>query len=169
LIAANNGLALTLLSTFGVDPAAVNQAVDQILPTAGGTALTNYVNAGLLASLEIDFNQLRRAVEREQQNQPNKPSGTDDPVSTVKEDHDRGRVGCGERIRDLLVAAGARARGCGAAVIEVSDVLLTVIGDEQAAAALAGLGVDVITLRSAIEQRDTPDWRNLLRTGWRRP
>ena len=39
LIAANNRLALTLLSTFGVDPAAVNQAVDQILPTAGGPAL----------------------------------------------------------------------------------------------------------------------------------
>jgi hypothetical protein len=114
------------------------------------------VNAALLASLEIDADQLRRAVEREQQNQRNKPSGTDDPVSTVKEDNDRGRLGCGERVRDLLVAASPRARERGAAVIEVSDVLLAVIGDEQAAATLARLGVDVITLRGAIEQRDAP-------------
>jgi hypothetical protein len=39
LIAANSGLAVTVLSTFGVEPAALIHAVDQVLPTAGGPVL----------------------------------------------------------------------------------------------------------------------------------
>jgi ATP-dependent Clp protease ATP-binding subunit ClpA len=39
LIAANNGLAVSVLRTFGVEPAALIHAVDQVLPTAGGPVL----------------------------------------------------------------------------------------------------------------------------------
>jgi len=208
LIAVNNGLAVTVLSTFGFDPAAVNHAINQVFSTAGGpvfarrergwpethgsiddwlpmpprqsvrrlllnaagaadiaerseitvldlvAAFINYVNVALLASLEIDADQLRMAVEREHQNQWRKPFGLDGPVPMIEGDDDGRRVGCGERVHSLLMAAGGRARERGAAVIEVNDVLLALVSDEEAVATLRRLGVDVIALRGAIERRD---------------
>lgn len=217
MVAANNGLAIRVLSSFGVEPAAIVQAVDQLFPTAGGpvlarrergfpqtdwsiddwlpmppsdslrrllvnaagaadlgertevelpdllSAITSYVNAGLLTDLGIDAEGLRTAVERDRQKskapRPVEPVPTPGQTPSVrvvrieKVDDER-QVGCGEHARGLLKAAGARTLKRGGAAIEVSDLLLVLASDEQTSPRLASLGVDVIALRAAIERHD---------------
>ena len=217
IVAANNGVAIRVLSSFGVEPVAIVQAVDELFPTAGGpvlarrergfpqtdrsiddwypmpasdslrrllvtaagaadfakrtelelpdllSAMTNYVSAGLLAGLGIDAEGLRTAVQSDRQN--SKGPRSDEPVPTaglagsvrvvsIEVVDDERPVGCGERVRGLLEAAGARTLKRGGAAIEVSDVLLVLARDEQTSATLASLGVDVIALRAAIERHD---------------
>ncbi len=127
------------------------------------SAITNYVNAGLLAELGIDPDGLRTAVERERQR--SKAPKPDEPVATapitqsvrivsIEEVDDERQVGCGEHVRGLLTAAGACTLKPGGATIEVSDLLLVLASEEQTAATVASFGVDVTALRAAIERPD---------------
>lgn len=55
-------------------------------------------------------------------------------------------------IRRLLAAAGGRAVGDGRTEFGISDLLASMADDEEAASALASLGVDVDAMREAIER-----------------
>ena len=214
LIAVNNGLAARVLSAFGVEPVALNHAVDQLLPTAGGPILarrdrgfpqtgepiddwlpmppslslrrllisaagaadiavrseidvldllagiTDFANAALLASLGIDDEQLRRAVQH-RWNEQRKPLVLDSRAragrTRIEGDDDGRRVVCGQRVRGLLTAAGTGALERGGAVLEISDLLLALTLDQETAVTLSGLGVDVIALRGALERRNPSD------------
>ena len=52
----------------------------------------------------------------------------------------------------MLTASGGRALDGGSRVVEISDLLLTLTGDDPTAATLAQLGVDVKSLRTTIER-----------------
>jgi hypothetical protein len=56
-----------------------------------------------------------------------------------------------------LTAAGVRALSDGRAQFDLSDLLASVADDEEAASVLASLGVDVQTMREAIERDGTPE------------
>jgi ATP-dependent Clp protease ATP-binding subunit ClpA len=60
-------------------------------------------------------------------------------------------------IRRLLAAAGGRAVGDGRTELGLRDLLASVAEDEEAARALASLGVDVEAMREAIERGGTPE------------
>jgi ATP-dependent Clp protease ATP-binding subunit ClpA len=216
LIGENNGLAVIILNTFDVEPAAVSDAVARLIGADGGmvfrrrdrgfaqtrgrmsdwlsvqpshpirrllvtaagsadmaghsqievgellAAASSYMNVETLAALGIDADQLRRAIERERQAPPRTPASPDVQLVRAQDgpaEHDHGRVGLepSERVRQLLIAAGARALDRGSPVIEISDLLLALTHDNQTAATLTALGVDVKSLRTTIERRRASD------------
>jgi len=127
------------------------------------SAITHYVNAGVLRELGIDAEGLRAAVERDRQNSeaprsdaPTPTAGQGAFVRVVRMEvvDDERQVGCGEHALGLLNSAAARTLNRGGIAIEVSDVLFVLASEKQTAATLASLGVDMIALRAAIERRD---------------
>ena len=60
-------------------------------------------------------------------------------------------------IRRLVMAAGDRAVSDGRTEFGLRDLLASLADDEEAASALASLGVDVVAMREAIEREGTPE------------
>jgi ATP-dependent Clp protease ATP-binding subunit ClpA len=210
LAAENNGLAVRILCSFGVEPTLLSFAVDEMISTSCGiilkprergfaptsasitdwfpiepsqsvrrllmiaagcadmdqrceiqvrdllAGLAHSSNVTLLTELGVDAESLRAAIERLGPGQSNKRGRRSSDISEVQSGIERCLGGVavapGGPVRRLLTIAAANADEDRRALLELSDLLLALILDGEASAALEDLGVDARLVWEGVER-----------------